>query len=171
MLYPPNKSDRRGRGGAFTLIELMIVISIIALTAMLVVPHIASSASYEVQGAARALAGDLLYAQSEAIANQQSRKVIFDAQNNSYRLTDGADVTLPAPWLGGSYQVSFGSASQFSDVSIESPEFGGQTEVVFDEMGAPSSGGSVELVAGPHRYRVTVTAFTGRVSVEEVTGN
>jgi prepilin-type N-terminal cleavage/methylation domain-containing protein len=171
MLYPRNESDAGGRGDAFTLIELMIVISIIALTAMLVVPHIASSASYEVQGAARALAGDLLYAQSEAIANQQSRQVIFDAPNNSYRLTDASDVTLPAAWLGGSYRVSFGAESEFNDVAIESPQFGGQSAVVFDEMGAPSSGGSVELVAGPHRYRVTVTAFTGRVSVEEVTGN
>ena len=154
---------------AFTLIELMIVISIIALTAMLVVPHIASSATFEVQGAARAIAGDLLYAQSEAIANQASRKVVFDTSNNSYRLTDGSGTTLPAPWLGGSYVVTFGDGSEFGKVDIDAPTFGGKTEVVFDELGAPSSGGTVDVVAAGHRYRVTVTAFTGRVSVQEVT--
>jgi len=159
---------QRTPGGAFTLIELMVVVAVLALTSLLVVPHIANSATFEVQGAARAVSSDLLYAQSQAIANQATRKVIFNVNSNSYRLTDGSDVTLPAPWLGGSYIVSFGSGSQFGKVAIDSPDFGNQSEVVFDETGAPQNGGTVDVIAGPHRYRVTVTAFTGRISVEEV---
>ncbi len=162
--------NKPARPSAFTLIELMIVISIMALTMLLVVPHIASSASFEVQGAARAVVSDLLYAQSEALANQAPRKVIFDVPNNRYRLTDDSDVTLPAAWLGGSYVVAFGDGSEFDKVTLESAQFGGQSTVMFDELGAPASGGTVDVVAGNHRYRVTVTAFTGRVSVEEVTG-
>lgn len=152
---------------AFTMIELIIVIAIIGIAAVVVVPQIGRTDTFEVQGAARALISDLLYAQNDAIGQQATRRVIFDITNNSYRLTDGSNVTLPAKWLGGSYQVDL--ADSFSQVAIDSVSFTSGT-VSFDELGSPSEGGTIDLTAGGQRYRITVTAFTGRVTVEQVTG-
>ncbi len=160
-----------GGVGGFTFIELMIVVAIVTLAAVLVVPQIASSASFEVEGAARAVHGDLLYAQSEAQASQARRAVVFDAAANRYRVTDESGATLSAAWLGGAYVVAFGQASRFGRVRIENPDFGGAAEVSFDALGTPSGGGSVDVVAGDRRYRVRVTAYTGRIRVEEVTGS
>mgnify|MGYP006292206817 CR=1 FL=1 len=161
---PERSADTRP---GFTMIELIVVIAIIAIAAVVVVPQIGRTDTFEVQGAARALISDLLYAQNDAIGEQATRRVIFNTTNNSYRLTDGSNVTLPAQWLGGSYQVDL--ADSFSQVSIDSVSFTSAT-MSFDELGSPSEGGTIDLTAGGQRYRITVTAFTGRVTVDQVTG-
>ena len=158
-----------GAGSAFTLIELLMVMIVLAIAAVVVVPRIARSDTFEVQGAARALVSDLLYAQNEAIGGQATRRVIFDVNGDSYRLTDATNATLPAKWLGGSYEVRFGAASDFPSVTIDATSFTNDT-VTFDELGSPSEGGTIDLTAGSTKYRITVTAFTGRVTVDEVTG-
>jgi type II secretory pathway pseudopilin PulG len=151
------------------MIELIVVIVVLGIASIVVVPYLARSDTFEVQGAARAVIGDLLFAQNDAIAQQATRKVVFDPTNDRYTLTDGSDAPLAAPWLGGTYQVRFGAGSQWSSVSIDSVSFTGDT-VWFDELGTPSEGGTIDVTAGGTTYRVTVTALTGRVTVAQVTG-
>ncbi|MHB1156691.1 MAG: GspH/FimT family pseudopilin [Phycisphaerales bacterium] len=153
----------------FTLVEILFVVLILGIVAALVVPQIGSTATFEVQGAARTVVADLLFAQNDAIANQTTRKVVFDTVNNRYRVTDSAGNTLSAPWLGGTYQVPFGAGSRFPAASLAAVSFT-NTTISFDELGAPSAGGTIDITAGTQRYRVTVTAITGRISVTPVTG-
>ncbi len=157
----------RGRHG-FTIIELMVLLVILGIAAALVVPHIASSSTFEAQGAARAIMADLYTAQNGAISEQVVRKVIFDVANDRYSVTDATDTPLAASWLGGAYTVDFGAQSSFKGVSISAADFGGSTTVSFDELGTPSSGGTIDIRAGGLTYRITVTAFTGRVTVDQV---
>jgi prepilin-type N-terminal cleavage/methylation domain-containing protein len=163
-------SRRRRAAQAFTLVEILMVVLILAITAMIVVPRAARSDTFEVQGAARAVVSDLMFAQNDAVSQQQVRKVVFDTVNNHYQITDSADTPLPAPWLGGSYQVDFGANSRFPSVQLANANFGGSATVTFDELGTPSSGGSVDVQIGTLVYRVSVTAFTGRVTVTQVGG-
>lgn len=149
---------------AFTMIELMVVMVILAIASALAVPYIARSDSFAAQGAARALIGDLLFAQNDAISQQQTRRVIFDLNNQTYRLADGASQTLEAAWLGGNYVVSFGQGTQWPNVRIQSVSFT-SARLDFDDLGTPSEGGTVELTAGGERYVITVTPLTGRISV------
>ena len=51
------------------------------------------------------------------------------------------------------------------ELDIVSASFGGVPSVTFDEMGAPSSAGSIMLQAGPHALRVDVSSATGSVTV------
>ena len=51
---------------------------------------------------------------------------------------------------------------------IENANFGGSTALEFDDMGAPISGGSVDLVFDQTRYRITVAPFTGKVTIDPV---
>ncbi len=154
----------------FALIELMATMVVIGLIALLVVPHMARSDGFQVQGAARMVASDLVYAQSQAVAHQQVCRVVFDVQNNTYRLEDGSGQALSAAWLGGAYVVGFGDGSEFPHTQLHAADFGGSATVSFDETGAPSAGGTVEVQAGGQRYQITLTAFTGRTQVTAVTG-
>lgn len=157
------------RFGAFTLVEVLVVVVIIAIISMVVVPSISNAGSLTVQAASRRLISDLEYAKNEAIGKFSMHKLIFDVPNNSYQFTDSNDQVLSVPWVSGPYVVDFDQGKQFEYVKLHSVDFGGDNWVGFDELGAPTSGGTVELSANDIRYRVVVASVTGRVSVEPVT--
>lgn len=162
---------------AFTLIEVLIVVAIIGIAGAIIVPHMLTAGTMGIQAAARMVIADLLYAQNEAIANQASHKVVFDAAENTYsvrRLIDGDWTTIHVDWKGGegaNYLVDFDNETgRFGRVTIKSVNFGAETpgEITYDPLGTPSSGGTIELQFQDTAYRITVAAFTGRVTVERL---
>ena len=154
------------RGGAFTLIELLVVVVIVGIAAAIVVPHMLEPGTMRAQAAARALVADILFAQNDAIALQSQRRVVFALDENRYRLTDAGGTVLAAPSrTGGGYEVDFTRDRRFEGVTLTAAAFGDETVLTFDALGGPAAGGQVELTAGDTRYRVTVAAFTGRVTV------
>lgn len=159
------RTDRQRRN-AFTLVEILVVVVILGIAAAVVVPHMLDTGSMHAQAAGRAIIADILFAQNDAIALQETRRVVFDLTANSYRLTDGAETVLPDPTRsGGEYDVDFAGDGRFAGVALAAADFGGETVLSFDALGAPVSGGQVELTAGDTRYRVTVAEFTGRVTI------
>jgi prepilin-type N-terminal cleavage/methylation domain-containing protein len=167
---PISCAHRTSSPRGFTFVELLVVLVILGIMAALVVPQIARSDSFAAQGAARMLVSDLLFAQNNAIAEQAEREVRFDIDAQNYWIEDETDTPLPAAWLGGQYRVQLGDNSKFPGVRIDAANFGGATDIAFDELGTPSSGGTVDLTVGGVRFRITVTAFTGRVTVDQITG-
>ena len=159
---------RRGPGknrptAAFTLIEILVVLVILAIAVAIVVPAFSSSGLQAVS-AARMIAADLQYAQNVAITTQGPVTVTFDPADNSYSLSN-ASGALIHPMNKGAYSIDFGSQSGFEQVGIVSANFGGTSAVTFDEMGAPDSAGSVTVQAGANVYVINVAGITGRVTV------
>lgn len=152
-----------GREG-FTLTEIMIVVLITAILAAIVVPMAVSASSVQAVAAGRMIASDLQYAQNEAITGQTPVTVTFDPGRESYQLAN-ASGDLVHPITNNSYIVDFSADSRFGELDIVSASFGGVPSVSFDEMGAPSSAGSIVLQAGPHALRVDVSSATGTVTV------
>jgi prepilin-type N-terminal cleavage/methylation domain-containing protein len=160
---------------AFTLVEVLVVVAVIAIAGAIVVPSITQTGSMGVQAAGRMVIADMLFAQNDAIAKQKSRKVVYDAAANSYKLTALDGTVLGVNWKSGeastgNYIIDFKNDDRFRGVKIEDPSFGNDSELVFDALGAPDSGGSVDVVFGTFRYRVTVTPMTGRVTIAPVNG-
>ncbi|MFP3936795.1 MAG: GspH/FimT family protein [Phycisphaerae bacterium] len=147
-----------------SLLELIIVIIILAITAAVVVPHVVQSADMQATSAARMLATDLQYAQDCAITTQTPVTVTFDVAGDSYTLSNTSG-TLNHPITKATYQLDFSSQSGFEQVELVSADFGGADNLTFDEVGSPDNAGSVVIHAGDFSYQITVAAATGRVSV------
>ncbi|MEX0777598.1 MAG: GspH/FimT family pseudopilin [Phycisphaeraceae bacterium] len=164
------KSEIRRRG--FTLVEVLIVVTIIGIAGAVIVPHMLTTGSLGIQAAGRMVIADLLYAQNEAIAQQSPCRVVFDPPNNRYYLTDGAGNVMSTSWKGdglGNYVVNFNEDSRFAGVTISAAEFDDTLIVEFDALGAPTNGGTIDLTADGFHYRVSVADITGRVTIAAVT--
>ena len=93
-----NSRARAIRDSGFTLLELLVVLAIIALTITVSVGSIRSSGGVvRVQPLAVRVAADLRLARADAIAQSRPVEVIFDAKAHAYSIGGaGAAVKLPA---------------------------------------------------------------------------
>lgn len=164
----------------WTLVEILVVLTIMGIAAGVVVPMFGSNDDMEARSAARMIAADLQFAQNTAITTQTNAhgpvagvKVVFAPSATgvgSYRLIydDNESSTLKNPITGSDYNVVFSSGSGFGSLRLSQTTFAANT-VEFDATGAPSSAGSVTVQAGQTVYRVDVAASTGKVTVTCVT--
>ncbi|MEO0514508.1 MAG: GspH/FimT family pseudopilin [Planctomycetota bacterium] len=158
---------------AYTLVEVLLVVSILGIVSAAVIPSMLTAGEMGVQAAARVIVADLLYAQNEAIAQQASHKVVFDVANNAYQLQDQNGNALTVDWLSGSannYVVDFDDDQRFRGVTITAVDFGTTTpsEISFDSLGGPSTGGSITIQFDRQSFRIDVADFTGRVTVTQI---
>ncbi len=161
------------RAHAYTLVEVLIVVTILGVVSAVVVPHMLTAGSMGVQAAARAVVSDLMFAQNDAVAAQAPRTVTFLPAEERYELRDEEGNLLSAAWISGkqqNYTVDFTEDTRFQGVTIKSAAFGNDNEVTFDDLGSPDSGGEVIVEYNDQRYAIRVAAFTGRVTVTKLTG-
>ena len=138
-----------------TLLELLIVLSIMAIVAALVLPMFSGGVSTgELKGAARQVAAGLRLARSEALATRQETRVLLDLEHRTFRLDrDARLIALPR--------------------QIELKLFTAQSDLVSDKVGAirffpdgGSNGGRVTLAVGERKYDVDIDWLTGRVAIQ-----
>ena len=149
---------------AFTLLELMVVVVIMAIMGAMIVPMIAGAGEMQALSAARIIATDIQYAQNVAITMQTPVTVQFDASADKYTLSN-ASGPLKHPMTNKDYVVDFQTREDFEQLNIATVSFDGDASLVFDELGSPDAGGSVTVLGGSQMYRIDVTSVTGTVNV------
>lgn len=149
---------------AFTLVELLVVVVIMAIAGAILVPMMSGTVEMQAVSAARTIATDIQYAQSVAITMQSPVTVQFYPAADRYTLSNASGL-LKHPMTNKDYLVDFHTRDDFDCLDLASASFGGGTSVVFDELGSPGAGGSVTVLGGSQTYRVDVTSVTGTVSV------
>lgn len=188
------RGPRRPGCRAYTLAELIIVIAVLGLASAIVVPSLQNEDSSDVQAAVRKLIGDLSFAQTDALAHQEFRRVHFYEDGRGYCITresaatfrnafdgDTADyITDPLGSAGaiGRYIVDYSLDARFRNLEIESVSIDVEDgrDIIYDALGgtvnptvggaiAPGAGGTVVMVSGRFRYEVTIAAFTGKLTV------
>ncbi|MCZ6836428.1 MAG: prepilin-type N-terminal cleavage/methylation domain-containing protein [Planctomycetota bacterium] len=161
----------------YTLIELLIVIVLLGTAGAILIPHLTGLNKLEVQAAVRTIISDLSFAQSDALANQEFRRVHFYPDGSGYCLirvtsadftkifdySDGAPVADAPEYiidpLGGSgllerYVVNFETDDRFKFVKIESATLEGVvmnpngTDITYDALGGSVSSPSVPGIGG-----------------------
>ncbi len=159
---------------AFTLIELIVMMVIIAIAAVLAVPMMSSAADVQVRSAANMIAADLEYAKSMAISRQQNHSVVFDAANESYEVRNSGGVIEHPVKAGSNFVVDLQSDSRLSRVDIARADFDpdSQPSVTCVSLGSPYSGtnplnsGQISLQAGSFTMTVNVEPMTGYITVQ-----
>jgi len=155
---------RRG-GEAFTIIEILIVVVILAIAALTAIPMMSSAGSVQVRSAANMIAADLEYAKSLAISRGQNFSIVFDTSTESYKITDQDGDTIAHPVKKGSPYVIDFPKEGLDRVDITAVDFGGTSQIRFDYLGSPDNGGTVTVQAGGTTATISVEPVTGYISV------
>jgi general secretion pathway protein H len=165
---------RRG----YTLIELLIVITILGIAGALVLPALGQTNVLRVQAAVRTIIADINFAQSDALARQASRAIVFDVEHNTYSVLEVHGQTLN-PETDTIQKTNLNLANIYHDTRLVSAAFDGTNTIVFDELGGPvagpgsstpGTGGSIVVSGSGAQFRINVEAYTGRTSVVRLSG-
>ena len=149
------------RRQGFTLIELVIVVVIVGIMAAVAAPKYAESTSrFRVRAAANRIAADLNFARRKAEASGTNQAVQFSVVANRYELEGIGDLDRPE----SVYVVDLGKSDY--PATLLMVEFGGEDRVTFDMYGRPDVGGSLVIESGGMQAMVSVSAITGKASVQ-----
>lgn len=152
-------ANRRARG--FSIIEIVIVLTIVGLLAAVAIPRYANSVTrYRADAAARRIVADLELARSAASQASASRQVAFNSGNHTYQLQNVKNLNDNA----ANYDVDLTDPPY--DAQIDAVDFGGDAVLVFDGYGTPDSGGFVQIEVGTEVRRVDVDATSGRATIQ-----
>ena len=166
---------------AFTLIEILTVVTILAITSAIIIPQLGTRNDMKAAAGARVVMSDLIWAQNRAISCQQKVYVIISGQSYTiwYKDSTGVLQKCTNPLTQGTYTVTFGQKNTpLSDVSIYgTPDFNGQTSLCYDEVGTPYgydgttetqmvSACTVKVAAGQYRLTISIEGYTGEASVQ-----
>ncbi|HSW35692.1 MAG TPA: GspH/FimT family pseudopilin [Candidatus Limnocylindrales bacterium] len=152
--------SRRNNERAFTLVELLCVLTLLGMMMMVAIPAMFDAGEQRnLEIAARAMATDMRLAQQTAITTGAVRCINIRITVNDYRIGD----CVSPNWV---------RVRMPEGVTIRSTTFpvtGGFPLLRFNRNGAPNIGGTVDLVntAGEILY-VIVTPATGRVRISDV---
>ncbi len=146
---------------AFSLVELVIVITIVAIMAAIAIPRYANAIQhYRADLAARRIVTDLAMTRSRANTMSTSQRIIFDVAANQYQIAGMADPDRPL----STYTVKLSDAPY--QAKLVSVDFGGAADVSFDGFGVPAKGGAVVIQAGDIQRKVILDAGTGKAVVQ-----
>jgi general secretion pathway protein H len=150
------------RANAFTLVEMVVVLLIIALGSALVVPMIEGGVeAREVRRAARQIASTMHYCRGEAVALGEPQELVIDALQNSIHTT---------AWKRWAVLTD---RAVIEDVRGGTGYGDGVVQILFFPNGSTS--GADVVIAGrrdrrEHRLRVQLDPLLGTVRVGDATG-
>jgi general secretion pathway protein H len=145
-----------GRHRGVTMLELLIVLTLMALIAAMVLPLFSGGVSgTDLKTAARDVAAGLRLARDRAIAQRSEALLELNLEARTFRVSPDA----------GSHRLP---------EKIDLKLYTAQRDLLNDKVGAirfypdgGSNGGRITLAAGEHKYDVDVDWLTGRVAILE----
>ena len=156
---------------------MLILIILLGLSAAIVIPSMKNTGSLRVQGALRMIVADLALAQSDAVAFQQGRAIVFNYQGDPARYAVATVVGNSIDTTAGGLiaERKFGG-SKFGFATLSNSTVGSDT-VIFDALGGPidaagstnpAPAGYLEVSGSGQTYRINVEAYTGRVTIQRM---
>jgi prepilin-type N-terminal cleavage/methylation domain-containing protein len=165
------------KGKGFSLIELMIVLTILALSVALVTSSMSNfSKTIELKAAAKKVSGILRYYRSEAINRGLVYQVLFDSDARAVKVQS---VSLTEPVAeneanekkgeeGAKALYGLPEGIRMKEVDFASPQYSCDLPAVEFYPNGGSNGGSVLFDSQERKgYRIKVHFLTGEVKIEQ----
>ena len=151
------------RSRAFTLMELIIVIVIISVTAAVAIPRMSGASSrYRVDAAVQQLLADINITAAAANSASETRSIVFDASNETYVMVGRPSPSNPALNHTVSLSVEPYKVNMLG-VSL------GDNQLDISGHGLLMETGQLTLAAGSTARRVVFTSGSGSVQVVYMT--
>ena len=167
VCFPESASLAMKRRRGFTLLELVLVVSLLGILSVSAVAIMPGLTSYRLNGAARKIVSDLRYAQELAMDTHGTYSICFSVAGNWYALSakDSTSEAGTDPFSGDSYIVQL-NQDPYAGVFLSSSDWTGANLLSFNPRGEPSSAGQIRIVSGGKTRTITVVAETGLVRLE-----
>ena len=147
----------------FTLFELLLVLAILATTAVVVVPRLAPSAGAEVEAASRIVVAGLRQARSRAVTRGEEVVVMVDLEHKRFTIQSGSTTAETEPSSPRGRALPGG---------VDYRLFTAQQEQVSEHLAGvrfypdgSSTGGRVTAASGKHERLIDVDWLTGQIRV------
>jgi|SoiMetStandDraft_5_1073268.scaffolds.fasta_scaffold31755_2 prepilin-type N-terminal cleavage/methylation domain-containing protein len=169
MVYAPLTRCRRR--GAFTLIEVLVALTLVAAIAAVVAPMFSDDSRLRVMAASGIIRSDIELAQVMTISHPDNPVVVcFDPDNATYWLAYATDPTTPLPRedTGEPYQVTLGvdrarsaagvslAVEQMTSNRIEFAAHGGLTTFTTTPL--------IKIICGAQGIQLSIKPATGTVT-------
>ena len=141
------------QSAGFTLIEVLVVLTILALTMAVVVPAINRGLSMSLGDVARDVQIGLRKARSDAVTQQKSQAFTLDTQRREFQIPGRATTQLP-------------EGIELTASIAQSEARNGKAAVRFYPDGS-STGGRIGVQQGDTQLLINIDWLTGRVSLVE----
>ncbi len=146
---------------AFSLLELVVVLAIIATVAAIAAPrYVNALANYRAEGIGRRIMADLERARETAQSTSATVTVIFDVGKNRYDIAGLPSLADPSRDVGVDLSVEPYHAQ------LITATFGGTEQVSFDGYGKPDNGGVVAVSCGTTTKIINLDTETGIPSMQ-----
>lgn len=153
--------ENNNQHAGFTLLELLLVLSIIGIAAAVVIPRLGSSDNTRMQSEIRELVATLNYARRMALIQGQETTVkLYPAANNAKQ------AAAPKPKRPGQWYAQHLSIEAKKGPSANSDEDLSSFFIVHFYPGGGSSGGDFVLKGGDLTARLQIDALTGKLKAE-----
>ena len=145
----------------FSLIELVIIIVLIGIfTTIALTRTNTGMATIREQIAIDQITNDIDLARSMAFAKNEAITIKFDVNQESYSVHSESGIIVDFPNSGGDGVISLDN-SYLRNLDIKAANFGNSSDLQFQPLGDPISGGTIEL----NTKTITIESVTGRWSV------
>ncbi len=178
------------RRSGYTLIEVLIVVTIMGISAAILIPSLGDANVLRIQAAVRTLVSDITFAQTDALGYQQRRAIVYNEDENRYSICEvqitgaggGSPTIVYEPLFhpvgdDGRYTVDL-DLNEFDGAELYDVDFGTSDNVlIFDELGTPvdggasttaSTGGTLYVRGSGSVFRIDIAPYTARITVERV---
>jgi prepilin-type N-terminal cleavage/methylation domain-containing protein len=176
-------SARTSASRGFTVVEVLIVVVLLGITAALAIPMVGNRSDLKVSAATRKVIADFQYAQNLAIATRQNLYIKIDTDTYTICTLSGTTlIAITHPINKSAFGVQFGdtSPSESALLGVHLTRVGvtGASVIGYDTLGAPfnyneisqtrtgmTATTTLRVSSGNQQQDVVIQPYTGEITI------